>query len=389
LAAADLRDFAPKSELLTSTVPKPRFVALDGWRGICALLVAVHNLQYVKAPSFVVHSFLFVDFFFVLSGFVITHTYGQALQSGFSPGAFLLRRFGRLWPLHIVLLMVFVSLELLKTMAGNALQMSFQSPSFQPPNSAIAIFRNVLLIQAVGDHTNLSWNVPSWSISTEFWVYALFALIYLISPKRSPSVLLIGAMVLFAATVIALSVPDFLASNTDYAFFRCCFGFFAGHLTYRAWTVGGQKLFAGTLAELSAIAAIVIFVCIAGDDASSMMAPVVFGFAVWAFANENGAISKMLMARPFVQLGVWSYSIYMVHWLLRTAIKVIVAALSGKSMGTQSPLEGIDGNWTMIAITVAYLVAVVAVSAITYRLIEAPGRDYFNAISSALTRKKP
>jgi peptidoglycan/LPS O-acetylase OafA/YrhL len=119
-----------------------------------------------------------------------------------------------------------------------------------------------------------------------------------------------------------------------------------------------------------------------------MMAPFVFGFAVWVFANENGAFSRILTKRLFVQLGVWSYSIYMVHWLVRTAIKIVVATFSGRPLGTQSPLDGIDGNWAVSAIILAYLITVVVVSALTYRLIEAPGRKYFNLISEALARKE-
>ncbi len=362
-----------------------RFVALDSWRGICALLVAVHNLAYAHAPAFVLHSFLFVDFFFVLSGFVITHAYVRDLESGASVGVFLLRRFGRLWPLHIALLFAFIGLELLRLVVGNALHATAHG-AFEPPNSIVAALKNVLLIQAIGIDTRLSWNVPSWSISTEFWTYLAFALICLASPRRRPPALVIGAIVLFAAVVIALSVPDFLASNTHWAVLRCIYGFFAGHLAYRLWLIGAPKRLPGTILELLAVVLVAMFVYVAGDDSLSMLAPIVFGFAVWVFANERGACSRLLSAGVFRQLGEWSYSIYMVHWLVRTAVKVVVAASLGGLPGAQSPLEGIDAGFAASAIIVAYLAAVILVSAITYRLIEAPARRYFNSISESLTQ---
>jgi hypothetical protein len=64
-----------------------RFLALDSWRGACAVLVAIHNFgtlslrwHFADAP-FPSHSSLFVDFFFVLGGFVITHAYIDKLNS--------------------------------------------------------------------------------------------------------------------------------------------------------------------------------------------------------------------------------------------------------------------------------------------------------------------
>ena len=51
-----------------------RFVAIDSLRGICAIIVAVYHFSsnsILAALPFIKNGFLFVDFFFVLSGFVI------------------------------------------------------------------------------------------------------------------------------------------------------------------------------------------------------------------------------------------------------------------------------------------------------------------------------
>ena len=81
-----------------------RFHVLDAWRGIAALLVALERLHahgvFYSLP-FVRNSYLFVDFFFVLSGFVIAHAYADKITDARSALTFALRRFGRLWPLHI------------------------------------------------------------------------------------------------------------------------------------------------------------------------------------------------------------------------------------------------------------------------------------------------
>ena len=94
-----------------------RFEALDAWRGVCALLVAMFHLQaysHIYDWSLVRHSFLFVDFFFVLSGFVIAGSYRAKLLGGFSIWHFMLLRFGRLYPLHLAILAIFIGIELLR-----------------------------------------------------------------------------------------------------------------------------------------------------------------------------------------------------------------------------------------------------------------------------------
>ena len=90
-----------------------RFRALDGWRGICALLIALHHFP---ARGFVYHlplvrnSWLLVDFFFVLSGFVIAHAYSERLTHANQFKPFAIRRFFRLWPLHVCVLAAFIAL---------------------------------------------------------------------------------------------------------------------------------------------------------------------------------------------------------------------------------------------------------------------------------------
>src|SRR5262249_28829215 len=86
-----------------------RYIALDGWRGICAIGVALHHFPQIflfsNAPLFR-SGWLFVDFFFVLSGFVITHAYGGKLRSASSTLEFMTRRFFRLYPLHLFILIL-------------------------------------------------------------------------------------------------------------------------------------------------------------------------------------------------------------------------------------------------------------------------------------------
>lgn len=65
---------------------RARFAVLDSWRGLAACMVALFHLRvpsHLDGAALVRNASLFVDFFFVLSGFVITASYAQRLAGGF------------------------------------------------------------------------------------------------------------------------------------------------------------------------------------------------------------------------------------------------------------------------------------------------------------------
>ncbi|MBR5068475.1 MAG: acyltransferase [Bacteroidales bacterium] len=90
-----------KSTYLAS---KPRYEILDGLRGVAAIFVVIFHLFETYSPDVVQqivnHGYLAVDFFFVLSGFVIGYAYDERLASDkMSVKDFLKRRLVRLHPL--------------------------------------------------------------------------------------------------------------------------------------------------------------------------------------------------------------------------------------------------------------------------------------------------
>src|ERR1700761_7501775 len=123
-----------------------RFRALDSWRGIAALLVALFHLNLVSpiySLDFVRNGYLFVDFFFVLSGFVITHGYADRLGTLQGVGAFAFKRFRRLWPLHVIVLAMFVLVESTKAIAA-ARGASFYAPPFTGATGSSAVLLNIV-----------------------------------------------------------------------------------------------------------------------------------------------------------------------------------------------------------------------------------------------------
>ncbi|WP_409190084.1 acyltransferase family protein [Bradyrhizobium sp. RDM4] len=78
-----------------SEINRNRYQSLDAMRGLAAIAVAAGHFN----SSYVQSSYLAVDFFFILSGFVIGNAYASKLNGGMTPVAFMWVRLVRLWPL--------------------------------------------------------------------------------------------------------------------------------------------------------------------------------------------------------------------------------------------------------------------------------------------------
>jgi peptidoglycan/LPS O-acetylase OafA/YrhL len=347
-----------------------RFQALDGWRGICALLIALHHFP---AHGFIYHlplvrnAWLLVDFFFVLSGFVITHAYRDRLSSGGAVGSFAIRRFFRLWPLQASILAAFIALELYRYLATGT--------GFTGERSIFAIFTNLTLVQSLGLHGMLTWNTPSWAVSTEFWTYVVFALVVFFAGRFR--VFASAVLIALSIAILALHSRYGMRETFDWGIARCIYGFFLGSLTYEAWSRGWFAGLRGSAFEIAALVlAIAYLVFIPGDRPLEYLAPPVFAVFALAFANDAGMVSRVMSGAALQSLGQWSYAIYLVQMLV---IVLMVSALDSFAPGhTAIGVDGVEfihfGGFVDDAITLIYLALLIALAAAAWRFIEVPGQ---------------
>lgn len=364
-----------------------RYEALDSWRGVCAALVVVFHLNqsvasHLFGARFVGGFFLFVDFFFVLSGFVIAASYEERLKSGFGIVPFALRRFGRIYPLHFAMLAAMGAYAVARVL----LPLNDFNPRAVFDGGIYdftALFTNALLLHGIGFEHHLTWNYPSWSISAEFYTYLIFAAIWAFAARWSNwvTIALIVAcpIVLASFTAPSLSVLDLV---------RCVCGFAAGVLVRHIYTRVGASFLpgkrTGAALEIAATLACALFVGFGAG--AGWAAAIVFAFAVFVFAFEAGPISRLLRTKPFAALGTLSYSIYMVHAVLITIAwgGVTLLERNGWALTIANPVhaEGAAAllfgrtPWIGDIAVAVMLAAVAAVSAATYALIEKPGRSW-------------
>src|SRR6266851_7441479 len=143
--------------------------SLTGIRGAAATRVILYHVHerdefHGALKTLLLHGYLAVDLFFLLSGFVMALSYGRLATAGWSFSSyktFLMHRFGRIYPLYFVM-----------TCAIAVTIIAGWSRAFPIPNLGPIFLANIALIQAWLSITSI--DTPAWSISTEFAAYLLF-----------------------------------------------------------------------------------------------------------------------------------------------------------------------------------------------------------------------
>lgn len=372
-----------------------RFVVLDGWRGIAALLVAAFHFQiyvssHLQALAFVRHSWLFVDYFFVLSGFVIAATYGDRLPDWKSVRRFVLLRFGRIYPLHFAVLLLYLVGPATQGLAYIVMFLvgattAGATPHITLPDSPESLVTNLFLVQSFGLHDRVTWNGPSWSISAEFYTYLLFAAVAYLARARLR--LFLAVAVVPAPLIIGVLSPRLMNTTYDFGFIRCVYGFSIGVWLWTVYPELSQRLGRrlsdwriATAVETAALLFSILFVARTGPTTTGLLAPFVFAIAVLIFSFEAGFVSRLLNARFFQLLGLYSYSIYMVHWFLKDEFLGLARIFDGTVRHGDHDYIATD-LWRGDVLSLLFLGIVVVTSASTFVLIEKPSRDWFRRVA--------
>lgn len=345
--AIDLDDY---NRAMSTVPPQTHYLrSLTGLRFLAAFSVFVAHVA-VHWPQFEIGNVPLgaagVSFFYVLSGFILTYVYRPQLDLNagdrqasaatargrmeFSIRRFYLKRFARIWPLHIATL--FISLFLVI-----GVQAFFSHP--YPLGKLIV---NGLLLQTW--IPNYRWiyslNGPSWSLSVEAFFYAVFPLLLIGGPRK----FLVKYVLIIVATCLALWLVDhwvpsegdnwiklnaIVHANPLMRLFEFATGVGTGFLYLQRASKSGATR--STISQMWVVGAVMAFFLAAdavgmyGSENQTRLptafwywfrfcgAAPVFAWLVLTFAETDGVLSRILSGRLFVYLGEISYSFYMVH----------------------------------------------------------------------------
>ncbi|MEO8022967.1 acyltransferase [Polaromonas sp.] len=355
--------------------------SFEGGRGLAALFVALFHFGHdANALSVVRNGYLFVDLFFVISGFVICSAYSTRLETAGDLRSFLIRRFGRLFPLLVFSTALYVLAKNLLVWAKQAAITRGLGGQFERSDFAGYLFpglgevvSTLTLTHGMGIFDRLILNPVSWSISTEFYAYVLFAAVCLAfsGAARLAVYVVLSASGLAATIWASLHVHDCLQAGKcfdityDFGFARCVGSFFLGALTYHFSRL--VRLNANELQAVGLTGLVALFFVAEAWPMLVFASPLLFALLVFSVSQDTGFAASMLKSKPFQVLGQRSYSVYMMHPILM----IFVEPFARRTQGT-----------VLIAVVVvAYLAILLLVSGWTYKFIEDPLRKWFNRIA--------
>ena len=317
---------------------------------------------------FIRESYLFVDFFFVLSGYVIALNYNIMLGSD-ALVKYLKKRFFRLYPLLLYTTLLFFSYYLVLKL------MRIYFPDLFIFNGEDLInlkdeCRNLIDTIFLTNSTPLlgstmGINVPTWSISSEFISYIIYGLVVFMFGGRARNLLLLITVI--TALIYSYYHADLFPFNGNFGFVR---GLIAFNLGYFVWYLANKNIKIPNIIEVLIPVLLIIlfyylnFYSVSQPESKQLLGifvvPLFFSLSILSFIKTDGLVSKLLNLKIFQFLGDISYSIYLNHYL----IILVLPKLIFSSFGL--PQSSLNQVFVFILTTLL----VIVYSNFTYKYIE-------------------
>jgi peptidoglycan/LPS O-acetylase OafA/YrhL len=291
-----------------------RFTHLDGLRGIFALSVAINHIEGSMTGWSLTRpcagAYLAVDYFFILSGFVLTH---MLIKTPVTPLVFFKKRLFRLWPLHAITTLLIFALFVNNRVHGQFFPADI-------PLTAKTLLYNLSFVSGTGFTSRAMLNNPAWSISVEFWISGL--ILYWLT-KLGPAWLfalaaLVYAMIFSGGTGLEATyesvwhMPDVMLRGVA--------GMVLGVALYKSRAqleaiaaAMGPRAFAWGLAVVSVLIVWALW-CDTGSDFDFIpLTAIIPFFALDQTGTTGGLIKDFLTSLPLQWLGRISFPLYLVH----------------------------------------------------------------------------
>lgn len=355
------------------TAPLPAILPeLTALRFFAAAIVMAYHYALVWAPDALAATGILgkgglgVDFFFVLSGFILTHVYLSAREAGqFRYGDFLWARLARIYPLHVVTTLIAIVILSIGYKIGAIAD---------DPVYFAYVAKTLAMVHAWGTVDHFGLNAPSWSISAEWAAYLAFpAFLAIAIAARTRPILFVaaafaalGAADVFARAAFGKGVTEL---SFDFGVLRIAPEFLLGCALYMLALKIALPARTASLALGGSIAATLAMMHVRAPElliVAAMSAIILFA-ALRARSAPAGGGSRALAHPALVYLGEISYAIYLTHRLVEYALIDIFAPMTGFQVSGLAPMLGC----ALVSILVA---------AALHHAIERPVRSWMRAL---------
>jgi peptidoglycan/LPS O-acetylase OafA/YrhL len=355
--------------------PTGKIEELESIRGIAALLVVLFHMpvwsERLHEIRLIQNSYYMVDLFFVLSGFVMNLNYGDRLRSGRDVLRFQFLRFGRLYPVHLLFLVLAVLTATASWIAAAAFGLQIPSGSAFKGATVASFTEQLLLIHSLG-FFNIAhaFTLPSWSISVEFYTYLVFGIVCLMSWRG-----------LRLSTFVALSGASLLLLSFGGGFIggfseilQCLAGYFLGCLVATLSARYPNCLPRGS--TFAALAAMTVYLCLRVNPQFDVLIFFLSALLILAVVCSGEDFAKAMLRHRFLRfLGLISYSIYMSHifvlWVCNQFVRVVLHRPEAIVEGISTPQMSFFGALLWQGIAVA---GTILLSAVVFKYVEDPFR---------------
>jgi len=360
--------------------------SLRGWAAL--MVVFVHFRSFFHASIdpdeitfFLYKGYLWVDFFFILSGFVMAYVYDIEHPKRYSARDamhYLIARIARIYPLHFMTLLATFLFFMLMALINWGLGGEDCCVFDESLRTAESLVANLFLIHAWGMFDWVTWNLPSWSLSAELFCYLIFAALLTINgAKRKLVLVALSCMaVLFYCLCMAASsdVDEIFRLSTV----RAASAFTIGILLFlgrRAISALSEKSL--TVIQMVACTALLLVLHFGLTD---ILAIILMALIVWVTWEDRGYLCRCLDTRYLHTIGVLSFSIYMWHYLIKFIAKQDWEGLTG--LPVQSSVMG------SVLLVVCMIGLLIPIAVWSYRYLEMPTRKWISLRLNGLLEAK-
>jgi peptidoglycan/LPS O-acetylase OafA/YrhL len=342
-------------EIPTSRKKPATIAALAGARALPPLLIVLyhfseghHYSQVHLLDQVVTRGYLWVEFFFALSGFVLTHVYGARVRELWTTAGyagFLKARLARLYPLHLFLLLLLLAMVVgAREAAALGGYRSIYDLQYHPMVDGKGFVLSLLLLQGWNTLGYLTWNGVSWFVSVEFALCLLFPLLLRAQAGGAWRGWALVAAGLAGLLALNATSPHGLDITFHNGVLRGLADFSAGVGMAALYRRAGKDILPDwgfSLIQLGLILAFFYVITHFGWSHSryDILSVLPMLAMIPALAFDKGVVAGLLKLRLPQRLGDWSYAVYLGQtvWLqgLRIAQQRLYPAPDAIVLGTK------------------------------------------------------